>query len=65
MKQFCECVEAVIRHYPFDADPSADMDDVAEKLRQELFRIDDMAAAHVSFWETFTDDVAMGNYIEG
>lgn len=62
LKQFCESVESVIRRYPFD-DPSDDLDEVAEGLRQELAQIDATAAAHNGFWETFTDDVAMGDYL--
>lgn len=62
LKQFCESVESVIQQYPFD-DPSGDLDQVAEELRQELSQIDTAAAAHNSFWETFTDDVAMGDYL--
>ncbi|WP_194892360.1 SUKH-4 family immunity protein [Catenulispora pinisilvae] len=63
LKQFCECVESVIQRYPFDGAPSADMDEVAEELREELSRIDVVAAAHNGFWETFADDVAMGDYL--
>jgi hypothetical protein len=62
LEQFCESVKAVIQRYPF-GDPSADLDEVAEELRQELSQIDSAAAAHNGFWETFTDDVAMGDYL--
>jgi hypothetical protein len=63
LEQFCRCVEAVIERYPFDADPSADMDEVAEELRRMLARIDIVTTAHNGFWETFTDDVAIGDYL--
>lgn len=62
LKQFCESVESVIQRYPFD-DSSSDLEEVAEELRQELSQIDAAAAAHNGFWETFTDDVAMGDYV--
>jgi SUKH-4 immunity protein len=62
LKQFCESVESVIQRYPFE-DPSDDLDEVAEGPRRELAQIDTAAAAHNGFWETFTDDVAMGDYL--
>lgn len=62
LEQFRESVKAVIQRYPF-GDPSTDLDEVAEDLRQELSQIDAAAAAHNGFWETFTDDVAMGDYL--
>ncbi|MET7858184.1 SUKH-4 family immunity protein [Streptomyces sp. NPDC005318] len=60
---FNRCVAAVIARFPFYADGDEDRyEEVAEELRGLLFGIDETALAHNGFWETFCDDVAIGDY---
>ncbi|MFC5204884.1 SUKH-4 family immunity protein [Streptomyces kaempferi] len=60
---FNQCVAAVIARFPFYADGDEDrFEAVAEELRDLISGIDDAALAHNGFWETFCDDVAMGDY---
>jgi hypothetical protein len=60
---FNRCVEAVIARFPFYKDGDEDRyEEVAEELRGILFGIDESALAHNGFWDTFCDDVAIGDY---
>lgn len=60
---FNRCVAAMIARFPFYTDGDEDRyEEVAEELRGLLFGIDETALAHNGFWETFCDDVAIGDY---
>ena len=65
LRSFNRCVAAVIARFPFrpDADEE-EYEQEAEELRDLLVDIDETALAHNGFWETFCDDVAMGNYAD-
>jgi SUKH-4 immunity protein len=61
---FTTCVAVALAHFPFydeDSNPE-EWEAVAEKLRSLLARIDPTTAKHNGFWETFADDVAIGDY---
>ncbi|WP_328665756.1 SUKH-4 family immunity protein [Streptomyces sp. NBC_00328] len=60
---FNRCVAAVIARFPFDVDGDEDAyEAVAEELRDLISGIDETALVHDGFWETFCDDVAIGDY---
>ncbi|MEU6139203.1 SUKH-4 family immunity protein [Streptomyces sp. NPDC047081] len=60
---FNQCVAAVIGRFPFYADGYGDRYEVvAEELRNLIAGIDEATLTHNGFWETFCDDVAMGDY---
>ncbi|MFJ9381603.1 SUKH-4 family immunity protein [Streptomyces sp. NPDC101455] len=62
---FSRCVAAVIARFPFYADGDEDRyEEVAEKLRDLISGIDETALAHNGFWETFCDDMAIGDYAD-
>lgn len=61
LRSFNRCVAAVIARFPFRPDGD---EEEAEELRGLLVGIDETALAHNGFWETFCDDVAMGNYAD-
>ncbi|MGC4950344.1 SUKH-4 family immunity protein [Streptomyces sp. DT224] len=62
---FNQCVAAVIERFPFYADRDEDRyEEVAEELRDLILGIDDTALADNGFWETFCDDVAIGDYTD-
>lgn len=62
---FNRCVAAVIARFPFYAEDDEERyEKVAEELRELVSGIDETALAHNGFWETFCDDVAMGDYAD-
>lgn len=62
---FNQCVAAVIERFPFYADGDEDRyEEVAEELRDLISGIDETALADNGFWETFCDDVAIGDYAD-
>ncbi|MCP9994691.1 SUKH-4 family immunity protein [Streptomyces werraensis] len=62
---FSRCVAAVIARFPFYADGDEDRyEEVAEELRDLIAGIDETALADNGFWETFCDDVAIGDYAD-
>ncbi|WP_369036626.1 SUKH-4 family immunity protein [Streptomyces adonidis] len=62
---FNRCVAAVIARFPFYAEDDEERyEEVAEELRDLLSGIDGTALVHNGFWETFCDDVAIGDYAD-
>ncbi|MFZ4185398.1 SUKH-4 family immunity protein [Streptomyces sp. R02] len=62
---FSQCVAAVIARFPFYTDDDEDRyEEVAEELRDFISDIDKTALADNGFWETFCDDVAIGDYAD-
>lgn len=63
---FRRCVEAAIRRFPFHSREDED-DDAAERvstaLGAELRALDPTTDELKGFWETFLDDLTMGNYV--
>ncbi|MFF9206288.1 SUKH-4 family immunity protein [Streptomyces sp. NPDC014986] len=63
LDSFNRCVAAVIARFPFHADDDEErFEEAAEELRDLISGIDETALAHNGFWETFCDDVAIGDY---
>ncbi|MFE5589589.1 SUKH-4 family immunity protein [Streptomyces sp. NPDC056549] len=63
LDSFSRCVAAVIARFPFYAEDDEERcEEVAEELRELVIGIDETALADDGFWETFCDDVAMGDY---
>ncbi|MGW4467697.1 hypothetical protein [Micromonospora sp. NPDC004704] len=63
---FSACIEVAIARFPYYTYETAEEDgeEVADYLRNQLLAIDRAVGAHDGLWETFLDDVAMGNYAE-
>ncbi|MFI5759294.1 SUKH-4 family immunity protein, partial [Streptomyces sp. NPDC051569] len=62
---FNRCVAAVIARFPFYADGDEDRyEAIADDLRDLISGIDETALVHNGFWETFCDDVAIGDYAD-
>ncbi|MFE2672784.1 hypothetical protein [Streptomyces hygroscopicus] len=60
---FNQCVAAVIARFPFYAEGDEERrEEVAEELRGLASGIDETALVHNGYWETFCDDVPIGNY---
>jgi hypothetical protein len=60
---FNRCVAAVIARFPFYEDGEEEsFQEVAEEVRELIAGLDDTALVHNGFWETFCDDVAIGDY---
>ncbi|MFJ6573326.1 SUKH-4 family immunity protein [Streptomyces sp. NPDC091292] len=65
LDSFSRCVEAVIARFPFYAEGDEErFEEVAGELRGLVSSIDGTALAHDGFWETFCDDVAIGDYAD-
>ncbi|WP_330302010.1 MULTISPECIES: SUKH-4 family immunity protein [unclassified Streptomyces] len=62
LKSFNRCVAAVIARFPFYEDDEERCEEVAEEVREVISAIDGTALAKDGFWETFCDDVGMGDY---
>jgi len=63
LDSFNRCVAAVMARFPFYAEGDEERcEEVAEELRDLVFGIDETALVHNGFWETFCDDVAIGDY---
>ncbi|MGW1504332.1 SUKH-4 family immunity protein [Streptomyces mirabilis] len=62
---FNRCVAAVITRFPFYAEGDEERcEKVADELRDLISGIDETALVHNGFWETFCDDVAIGDYAD-
>ncbi|MFE7332295.1 SUKH-4 family immunity protein [Streptomyces sp. NPDC057565] len=62
---FNRCVAAVIERFPFYVDgDEGRYEEVAEELRDLISGIDETAFADNGFWETFCDDVVIGDYAD-
>ncbi|WP_128434668.1 SUKH-4 family immunity protein [Streptomyces cyaneus] len=65
LDSFNRCAAAVIARFPFYAEDDVERcEEVAEELRDLVSAIDETALAHNGFWETFCDDVAIGDYAD-
>ncbi|MFC9699337.1 SUKH-4 family immunity protein [Streptomyces sp. NPDC056943] len=64
LASFNRCVAAVIARFPFHAEGDEETYEVAEELRDLLSGIDETALVPDGFWETFCDDVEMGDYAD-
>ncbi|MGW2964872.1 SUKH-4 family immunity protein [Streptomyces sp. NPDC001220] len=64
LDSFGRCIAAVIARFPFYADDEEGFEEVAEELRELVSGIDGTAFADNGFWETFCDDVAIGDYAD-
>ncbi|WP_030950283.1 SUKH-4 family immunity protein, partial [Streptomyces sp. NRRL S-646] len=65
LDSFNRCVAAVIARFPFYAEDDEErFEEVAEELRDLISGIDETALAHNGFWETFCDDVSIGDYAD-
>jgi hypothetical protein len=65
LDSFIRCIAAVIARFPFCAEGDDErFEEVAEELRKLLSGIDGTALADNGFWETFCDDVAIGDYAD-
>ncbi|MFF0746709.1 SUKH-4 family immunity protein [Streptomyces sp. NPDC004111] len=63
LASFNRCVAAVIARFPFHVEGDERRDGkVAHELRVLVTGIDGTALVENGFWETFCDDVEMGNY---
>lgn len=65
LDSFSRCIAAVIARFPFyAAGDKARSEETAEELRELVSGIDGTALANDRFWETFCDDVAIGDYAD-
>ncbi|MFF7039612.1 SUKH-4 family immunity protein [Streptomyces massasporeus] len=65
LDSFNRCVAAVIERFPFYAEGDEERcEEVAEELRHLVSGIDETALVPNGFWETFCDDVAIGDYAD-
>ncbi|MDG4857116.1 SUKH-4 family immunity protein [Streptomyces sp. T-3] len=65
LDSFSRCIAAVIARFPFYAEGDDErFEEVAEELRELVSGIDGTALADDGFWETFCDDVAIGDYAD-
>ncbi|MGX1560130.1 SUKH-4 family immunity protein [Streptomyces sp. NPDC055506] len=65
LDSFSRCIAAVIARFPFYAEGGEERcEEVAEDLRELLSGVDVTALAEDGFWETFCDDVAIGDYAD-
>jgi hypothetical protein len=66
LDSFSRCIAAVISRFPFYAEGDEErFEEVAEELRELVSGIDGTALADNGFWETFCDDVALGDMRTG
>jgi hypothetical protein len=61
---FRACAKAIIERFPFYDEESEDGAETvaANDVRAIVERLDPPVIADTGFWETFTDDIEMGNY---
>ncbi|PKW00257.1 SUKH-4 immunity protein [Streptomyces sp. 1222.5] len=64
LDSFISCVAAVVARFPFYAEGDEGCEEVAEELRRLISEIDETAQAGDGFWQTFCDDVAIGDYAD-
>lgn len=65
LDSFSRCTAAVIARFPFYAEDDEErFEEAAEELRELVSGIDGTALANDGFWETFCDDVAIGDYAD-
>ncbi|MER5618863.1 SUKH-4 family immunity protein [Streptomyces sp. NPDC002215] len=66
LASFHRCVAAVIACFPFyGEDEEERWQETADEIRELVSVLDESALLHDGFWETFCDDVAMGDYADG
>ena len=66
LASFHRCVAAVIARFPFyGEDEEERWQKTADEIRELISVLDESAFLHDGFWETFCDDVAMGDYADG
>jgi hypothetical protein len=63
---FAACVGIAFSRFPYYSYESVDelAEGLASYLRGQLLAVDPVVGAHNGLWETFLDDVTMGNYAE-
>ncbi|MFE5210660.1 SUKH-4 family immunity protein [Streptomyces sp. NPDC056600] len=65
LDSFSRCAAAVIARFPFYAEDDEErFAEAAEELRDLVSGIDETALVRDGFWETFCDDVAIGDYAD-
>lgn len=65
LDSFNRCAAAGIARFPFYAEDEEErFEEVAEELRDLVSGMDETALVHDGFWETFCDDVAIGDYAD-
>ncbi|MFF0096096.1 SUKH-4 family immunity protein [Streptomyces canus] len=65
LDSFNRCAAAVVARFPFYAEGDEErFEEVAEELRDLVSGMDETALVHDGFWETFCDDVAIGDYAD-
>ncbi|MDD9381280.1 SUKH-4 family immunity protein [Streptomyces sp. ZAF1911] len=65
LDSFNRCVAAVIARFPFYADGDDEVcTEKADELRDLISSIDETALVRDGFWDTFCDDVAIGDYAD-
>jgi hypothetical protein len=65
LDSFNRCAAAVIARFPFYAEDDEErFEEVADELRDLVSGMDETALVHDGFWETFCDDVAIGDYAD-
>lgn len=65
LDSFNRCVATLIAWFPFYAERDEDRcEEVAEELRGLVSGIDETTVVHNGFWESFCDDVAIGDSAE-
>ncbi|MFE5407040.1 SUKH-4 family immunity protein [Streptomyces sp. NPDC056580] len=65
LDSFNRCVAAVIARHPFYTEDGEDeCEEVAQELRALLCNIDGTALAFDGFWDSFCEDVAIGDYAD-
>jgi len=65
IRQFVESVKAVIGMFPYYETSDSGFESgqkVADRIREAITRIDPAATEPDTFWETFVQDVAVGDY---
>jgi len=65
IRQFVESVRGVIYMFPFYETSDSSFDagrEVADRIGEAITRIDPAATGPDTFWETFVQDVASGDY---
>ncbi|MEU1466249.1 SUKH-4 family immunity protein [Streptomyces sp. NPDC005727] len=65
LDSFNRCVAAVIARFPvYTEDGEDECEEVAQELRELLSPIDGTARAYDGFWDTFCEDMAIGDYAD-
>lgn len=66
LASFHRCAAAVIARYPFYGEgEEVSWQEVADEIREIISALDESALVRDGFWETFCDDVAISDYVDG